>query len=56
MEIRELFNCKWSAEHYIDHNPELYNHNRVKLTCVESNNPVYPVGAVFSCADNGIPA
>lgn len=51
METKNLFGCTWSIERYYDDHPDLYNHNRVRLTCIESDNPVYPVGATISCAD-----
>lgn len=51
METRYLFRCKWSVEHYTDNNPKLFYHNRVRLTCIESDNPIYPVGYVFTAAE-----
>ena len=51
METRELFNCLWSVEHYTDPNPELWCHDRIRMTVIDSRNPVWPVGAVMTCAD-----
>ena len=51
METKTLFNCVWSIERYTDSNPDLYYHNRIRYTCIESDNPLYPVGSVWSAAD-----
>ena len=37
----EQYDCKWSRERFVELDPpqDLYNLSRVKLTCLESNNP-----------------
>lgn len=54
MEARTWFNCVWRVERYRTDNPDLIYSERVRLTCIESHNDVYPEGAVIDCADRGI--
>lgn len=50
----EQYDCKWSREHFVELDPpqDLYNLSRVKLTCLESNNPNYKKGDVLAFADS----
>ena len=45
---------KWSRERFVELDPpqDLYNLSRVKLTCLESNNPNYKKGDVLTFADS----
>lgn len=54
METKNWFNCIWRVERYITDNPDLIFPARVRLTCIESHNEVYPVGAVIDCAAKGL--
>ena len=50
----EQYDCKWSRERFVELDPpqDLYNLSRVKLTCLESNNPNYKKGDVLAFADS----
>ena len=50
----EQYDCKWSRERFVELDPpqDLYNLSRVKLTCLESNNPNYKRGDVLAFADS----
>ena len=53
-DIIEQYDCKWSRERFVELDPpqDLYNLSRVKLTCLESNNPNYKRGDVLAFADS----
>lgn len=53
-DIIEQYDCKWSRERFVELDPpqDLYNLSRVKLTCLESNNPNYKKGDVLTFADS----
>lgn len=53
-DIIEQYDCKWSRERFVELDPpqDLYNLSRVKLTCLESNNPNYKKGDVLAFADS----
>ena len=50
----EQYDCKWSRERFVELDPpqDLYNLSRVKLTCLESNNPNYKKGDILAFADS----
>ena len=54
MEIITKWGCKWKVKRYVSNNPELYYKNRIKLTCIESDNEVYSAGDTIDCADTNI--
>lgn len=56
MEIIERYNCRWSVDRYSLTAEEckkqfLIYHNRVRLTCIESNNQDYPVGSFIDYSE-----
>lgn len=50
----EKYDCKWNRERFIELDPpkDLYNLSRIRLTCLESNNPNYQEGDVLAFADS----
>ena len=48
-----MFDCKWEVKRFTceDAPDDLYNLNRISLTCIESNNPAYQVGSRQEFAD-----
>lgn len=52
-ETMEMFDCKWEVHRFTceDAPDDLYNLNRISLTCIESNNPAYQVGSRQEFAD-----
>lgn len=50
----EQYGCKWSRERFVELDPpkDLYNLSRIRLTCLESDNPNYQKGDVLAFADS----